>query len=52
MRDALGPRAEVHRYDRGYHMLLRDLDGPIVWDDVLDWVGRRDAAMRDKAAAP
>lgn len=52
VRDALGPRAEVHRYDRGYHMLLRDLDGPIVWDDVLDWVGRRDAAMRDKAAAP
>ena len=38
---ALGSRAEVHRYDRGYHMLLRDLDGPIVWSDILDWIGRQ-----------
>lgn len=36
---ALGSRADVHRYDGGYHMLLRDLDGPAVWDDVLNWIG-------------
>ena len=36
---ALGARAVVHRYDRGYHMLLRDVDGPVVWDDVLRWIG-------------
>ena len=35
---ALGPRAEVRRYDQGYHMLLRDLEGPAVDKDVADWV--------------
>jgi len=34
----LGPRAEVRRYDRGYHMLLRDLEGPRVNQDMADWV--------------
>jgi alpha-beta hydrolase superfamily lysophospholipase len=36
----LGARAEVHRYDHGYHMLLRDLDGPGVWQDVATWIGK------------
>jgi acylglycerol lipase len=35
---ALGPRATVHRYEHGYHMLLRDLDGETVWSDVRDWI--------------
>lgn len=35
---ALGGRAEVHRYDHGYHMLMRDLDRQQVWDDVLAWL--------------
>jgi alpha-beta hydrolase superfamily lysophospholipase len=34
----LGSKAVVHRYDRGYHMLLRDLEGPEVWQDTLDWI--------------
>jgi acylglycerol lipase len=34
----LGSRAEVHRYDQGYHMLLRDLEGPRVNRDVSDWI--------------
>ena len=34
----LGSRAEVRRYDQGYHMLLRDLEGPAVNRDVADWV--------------
>lgn len=38
---ALGSRAEVHRYDYGYHMLLRDLDAQIVWADVVKWVSDR-----------
>jgi alpha-beta hydrolase superfamily lysophospholipase len=37
---ALGNRAEVHRYEHGYHMLLRDQDGPIVWQDVVTWIER------------
>jgi alpha-beta hydrolase superfamily lysophospholipase len=36
---ALGPHAEVHRYEHGYHMLLRDLDGPQIWPDVVKWIG-------------
>jgi len=38
---ALGSRAEVHRYEHGYHMLLRDLDAKIVWQDVVDWIDKR-----------
>jgi alpha-beta hydrolase superfamily lysophospholipase len=34
----LGTRAEVRRYDNGYHMLLRDLEGPKVNQDLSDWV--------------
>jgi alpha-beta hydrolase superfamily lysophospholipase len=47
---ALGARAEVHRYEHGYHMLLRDLDAQEVWQDVVDWIGKRDA--RTVAAVP
>ena len=39
---ALGTRAEVHRYDNGYHMLLRDLDGETVLQDLDDWVDAQD----------
>jgi len=35
----LGSRAEVHRYEHGYHMLLRDLDRQRVFDDVRAWLG-------------
>jgi alpha-beta hydrolase superfamily lysophospholipase len=35
---ALGDRAQAKRYDRGYHMLLRDLEAKTVWSDVLDWI--------------
>ena len=39
---ALGKRAEVHRYDHGYHMLLRDLDREKVLQDLEDWVDAQD----------
>ena len=35
---ALGSRATVHVYDNGYHMLLRDLEGPKAQQDVADWI--------------
>jgi alpha-beta hydrolase superfamily lysophospholipase len=38
----LGPNATVIRYPDGYHMLLRDLDGPARWNDVLVWVEKTD----------
>jgi alpha-beta hydrolase superfamily lysophospholipase len=34
----LGSRADILRYDNGYHMLLRDLEGPKVNQDLVDWV--------------
>jgi alpha-beta hydrolase superfamily lysophospholipase len=34
----LGGHAELRRYDDGYHMLLRDLEGPKVNQDLADWV--------------
>jgi alpha-beta hydrolase superfamily lysophospholipase len=42
---ALGSRAEVHEYPNGYHMLLRDLDGPDVWKDVVRWIQKTTAGM-------
>jgi alpha-beta hydrolase superfamily lysophospholipase len=33
----LGRQATVRQYPDGYHMLLRDLDGPSVWKDVAEW---------------
>jgi acylglycerol lipase len=35
----LGPNATVKRYPKGYHMLLRDLDGGTRWADIALWVG-------------
>src|SRR3954468_20995607 len=38
---ALDGRATAKTYDKGYHMLLRDLEGPAVAQDVADWVRQR-----------
>ena len=35
---ALGSRAAVRRYDKGYHMLLRDLQRELVHRDAAGWV--------------
>jgi acylglycerol lipase len=35
---ALGTQADVRRYPKGYHMLLRDLDGETVWADITRWI--------------
>jgi len=35
----------VALYPDGYHMLLRDLHGALVWDDVLAWIGDRNADL-------
>jgi alpha-beta hydrolase superfamily lysophospholipase len=38
---ALGPRADVRQYSNGYHMLLRDLEGARVAQDIADWIFAR-----------
>ena len=35
---ALGGKAQVRRYEHGYHMLLRDLEGESVDKDAADWI--------------
>ena len=50
--DALGSRATVKTYDKGYHMLLRDLDGPARAQDVADWVksgGRPEGSATERS---
>jgi acylglycerol lipase len=32
-------------YEAGYHMLLRDLEGPLVWRDVEGWIGDHAAPL-------
>jgi acylglycerol lipase len=39
---ALGDKAKVKRYEHGYHMLLRDLEGESVDRDIADWIFRND----------
>ncbi|HET7085786.1 MAG TPA: alpha/beta hydrolase [Rhizomicrobium sp.] len=39
---ALDGKATVKRYDHGYHMLLRDLEGEQVDKDVADWIFSRE----------
>lgn len=36
-------------YQNGYHMLMRDLEGPTVADDVASWVLNRPAALPSRA---
>ena len=35
---ALDGKAVVRRYDNGFHMLLRDLEGERVWCDIAGWI--------------
>lgn len=38
---ALDGKATVKRYEHGYHMLLRDLEGETVDQDIADWILRK-----------
>ncbi|MEN2978116.1 lysophospholipase [Tistrella bauzanensis] len=35
-----GTAVQIHTYPQGWHMLLRDLNAPVVWADVARWVAR------------
>lgn len=32
-------------YSNGYHMLLRDLQAPLVWKDIAGWISNSDATL-------
>jgi alpha-beta hydrolase superfamily lysophospholipase len=40
-----GADARVAIYEQGYHLLLRDLQAQKPWDDILAWIGNRDAPL-------
>jgi alpha-beta hydrolase superfamily lysophospholipase len=43
---ALKPNgARIAYYDKGYHMLLRDLQGPVVVADIAAWIADRGAKL-------
>jgi alpha-beta hydrolase superfamily lysophospholipase len=43
---ALRPNgARFAYYDKGYHMLLRDLQGPVVVRDIAAWIANRDGTL-------
>lgn len=51
------PRDATHRprvalYKEGWHMLLRDLNGPIVLRDVMTWLEDREAPLPSGSEAP
>ena len=37
----LGANATVKFYPKGYHMLLRDLDGGTRWSDIAVWIAQQ-----------
>ncbi len=39
---ALDSKASVRHYAKGYHMLLRDLEGRFVWQDIANWIDAHD----------
>ncbi|UFN49032.1 alpha/beta hydrolase [Roseomonas sp. OT10] len=40
-----GNRVRVAYYPPSYHFLLRDLNGPVVTQDLVAWIGRPDAPL-------
>lgn len=42
---------DIRRYPDGWHLLLRDLQGPVVWRDIAEWVGLQADVIRNAAEA-
>ncbi len=41
---------DVRRYDDGWHLLFRDLQGEVVWRDVAEWINERTGGTRNASA--
>jgi len=33
--------ADIVLYENGWHLLMRDLQAPVVWNDILSWIEKR-----------
>lgn len=47
----LGSNVTVKTYPKGYHMLLRDLDGKTRWADIADWIAGQNRRRMGPAMA-
>ncbi|USG63226.1 lysophospholipase [Sneathiella marina] len=50
--DAMAARlpedVDIVLYENGWHMLMRDLQGPVVWRDIADWIFERNISSGNK----
>lgn len=49
MRRLPADHARIAYYDKGYHMLMRDLEGPVVIADIAAWIGNPKAPLPSNA---
>ncbi len=47
----LPPGSDIVLYENGWHMLMRDLQGPVVWRDIAEWIKKRQIPSGKKIAA-
>lgn len=47
----LPPGSDIVLYENGWHMLMRDLGGPVVWRDIAEWIKSRQIPSGRKVAA-
>lgn len=47
----LPPGSDIVLYESGWHMLMRDLGGPIVWRDIAEWIKSRQIPSGNKIAS-
>ncbi|MDF2367823.1 alpha/beta hydrolase [Sneathiella sp.] len=47
----LAPGSDIVLYENGWHMLMRDLQGPVVWRDIAEWIKKREIPSGKKIAS-
>ncbi|MFT6559000.1 lysophospholipase [Sneathiella sp.] len=40
--------ADIVLYDKGWHLLLRDLQAPVVWEDIRSWIEKKEIPSGSK----
>ncbi|MCF8467301.1 MAG: lysophospholipase, partial [Sneathiella sp.] len=50
MAEKLPPDTDIVLYENGWHMLMRDLEAPLVWKDIADWITARQIPSGRKVA--
>ncbi|MEH6527417.1 MAG: lysophospholipase [Sneathiella sp.] len=48
MAERLPDDVDIVLYENGWHMLMRDLQAPVVWRDIADWISDRNIPSGNK----